>query len=64
MRTLRVLLSLVFLAVIVSFGLANRAKADEAAKCNCYVPNQQKYGVSPPPYEVCNISDNCFILLD
>jgi len=63
MRTLRVLLSLLFLAVVLSFGYARLAKADDAAKCNCTIESTGKYGVNNPQ-GVCVVDNNCFILIN
>jgi hypothetical protein len=64
MKTLRVFLSLLFLAVVLSFGFARLAKADEdsAGKCNCYIETSKKYGVNNPQ-GVCVADNDCFILI-
>jgi hypothetical protein len=65
MKTLRVFLSLLFLGVVLSFGLARLVKAEEegGARCNCYLPNQQKYGVANLEGTQCVVDPNCFILI-
>jgi len=67
MKSLRVFSSLILLGVVLSFGFARLAKAEDEdfqAKCNCYIPNQSKYGVAPRDGSACVVDDNCFILLN
>jgi len=67
MKSLRVFLSLMLLGVVLSFGFARLAKAEDESgqrRCNCYLPNQNKYGVAPPDGSACVVDDNCFILLN
>ncbi len=65
MKFLRLSISLTFLLAVLTLGFVPGTKAEEdfGAKCNCYIPNQQKYGVSPDPYTSCTVDPNCFILL-
>jgi len=62
MKTLRVFLSLLFLAVVLSFGFAHRAKAEGGYQCNCYIGASGKYGTIREG--VCFTDSECWIVLD
>jgi len=66
MKSLRVCLSLILLGLVLSFGFARLARAEEESQkvCNCYLPNTGQYGTLSPDRTYCMADDFCFLELD
>jgi len=63
MKQVRLSLSLLLLAAVVSVGYFQTAGAqevEEGGRCNCMTPNTGKYGTKAPTDQTCPASD-CYI---
>jgi hypothetical protein len=63
MKRVRLSLSLVLLAAVLSTGYFQSADAQEpteGGRCNCMTPNTGKYGVKQPTDNTCP-ETNCYI---
>jgi len=62
MKRVRLSLSLVLLAAVLSTGYFQSADAQEPTegRCNCWTPNTGKYGTKQPTDETCPATD-CYI---